>query len=131
MRIFIFFLICSLFFLACSKESTSTDISGNYAGTFVRTSPLIFPTPTDVTLNLDNGSFSGTSSNARFPAICHGSFTNDNKEMNFTNACVWTADFDWTLILDGVYEYELKGDRLRIWKKTGEITDMYDLRKVE
>ncbi len=131
MRNFIFLVICCLSFFACSKESASADISGKYSGTFIRTSPLIFPTPTDVTLNLNNGSFSGTSSNARYPAICHGSYTNDDEEINFTNACVWTADFDWTLTLDGIYEYEIKGDRLKIWKESGEITDVYDLRKIE
>jgi hypothetical protein len=44
---------------------------------------------------------------------------------------VWTADFDWTLILEGKFNYQLNGNHLKIWKTVGEVTDAYELEKAQ
>ena len=46
--------------------------------------------------------------------------------MTFENACVWTADFDWTLILWGDWTYTFNGNLLIMTKSNG---DKYTLTK--
>ena len=116
--------------LACNKEKFEEQIKGSYKGTFQRVSPTGFYPPQQITLHLNDNSFSGESTNARQPAICHGSWEAGGSNINFKNGCVWTADFDWTLILEGDFEYELNGTHLKMWKAIGEIIDTYELEKV-
>jgi hypothetical protein len=118
----------SLGFFGCEKEE-DPSVSGNFTGVFYRTSPNSTWTQSQVSLNLNANSFSGQSADARYPAICHGSWTAGEETIEFSNSCIWTADFDWTLILDGEYNYELNGDHLKIWKITGDKTDTYDLHR--
>jgi hypothetical protein len=47
--------------LACNKEKFEKQIEGNYTGTFQRTSPAGFYPQQQVSLNLNNNSFSGQS----------------------------------------------------------------------
>ena len=115
--------------LSCNKEKFEEEIEGNYTGTFQRVSPTGFYGPQQVSLHLKDNSFSGESANARNPAICHGSWEPGSSTINFKNACMWTADFDWTLILDGEFKYELNGMHLSMWKTTGEVIDRYELEK--
>jgi hypothetical protein len=117
--------------LACNKEKFEKQIEGNYTGTFQRTSPTGFYPQQQVSLNLNNNSFSGQSTNARQPAICHGSWEAGSGTIEFVNGCVWTADFDWTLILEGKFNYQLNGNHLKIWKTVGEVTDAYELEKAQ
>ena len=115
---------------ACDKERFEKQIEGNYTGSFQRTAPT-GPYPVQqVSLHLNDNSFSGQSSNARQPALCHGRWEAGSSVIDFHNSCVWTADFDWTLILTGTFRYELNGTRLKMWKKTGDITDTYELTKI-
>jgi hypothetical protein len=125
-----FFLVAflTLWLFSCEKEDAAS-VSGNYSGVFFRSSPTGTWTESQVSLHLNANSFSGQSSDARYPAICHGSWTSGDETIEFSNACIWTADFDWTLILDGEYKFELKGDHLKIWKTTGDKTDTYDLHR--
>jgi hypothetical protein len=82
-----------------------------------------------VELNLDNGSFGGTSTIPRYPAICAGNYTIGNGEITFVNQCFFTADFDWTLILSGTFKVEKTATSLRLEKIMGEgesrIRDIY------
>lgn len=123
-----------LFGLAsCNKEKFEKELEGNYTGIFYRTAPHVnFPVQ-QVTLNLNDNIFSGASSNARYPAICHGNWEAGNSTIEFENRCVWTADFDWSLILDGEFRYEWNGTQLKLWQVKGEseVTDWYVLEKVQ
>ena len=117
--------------LGCSKEKFEKEIEGNYTGTFQRTSPAGLYPQQQVSLSLKDNSYSGQSSNARQPAICHGGWDAGYRTINFDNACIWTADFDWTLILDGEFKYELNGTHLKMWKTVGQVTDTYELYKAQ
>ena len=128
MKAFFLAAFLTLGLLSCEKEGAAS-ISGNYTGVFFRSSPTGRWAQSQVSLNLNANSFSGQSSDARYPAICHGSWTAGDETIEFSNACMWTADFDWTLILDGEYSYELNGDHLKIWKIAGDKTDTYDLHR--
>ncbi|MEJ2004157.1 MAG: hypothetical protein P8X57_04150, partial [Cyclobacteriaceae bacterium] len=43
-----------------------------------------------------------------YPAICNGTFERDDKRISFENNCAFTADFDWSFILNGTYEIDLQ-----------------------
>lgn len=104
------------------KERASQEIfSGEYSGTFTRGDR-------SETLNLyfDGDKYVGNSSAFRFPAICMGVFTHDDKTIDFSDGCVWTADFDWTLILNGSWEYTYENGILRL---VNEMGDLYILQR--
>jgi len=115
----------------CSKEKFEKEIEGNYSGTFQRVAPTGLYPQQQVSLNLKDNSYSGQSGNARQPAICHGNWKAGYRTITFDNGCAWTADFDWTLILDGEFKYELKGTHLKMWKTIGDVTDTYELDKAQ
>ena len=131
MRKWLFVPVLLTALLACSKAEFEEKIEGNYTGIFQRISPTGFYPQRQVSVNLKNNSFSGQSDNARQPAICHGNWDAGYRTIHFDNRCVWTADFDWTLILDGEFKYELNGTHLRMWKTVGAVTDTYELDRTE
>lgn len=99
----------------------SDSVEGIYTGVFERDDAT-----SNVQLNLDNGTFSGTSSVNKFPAICNGAYTVTANSIEFNNSCAWTADFDWTLILSDNWSYTLSNNMLVL---TNSINDRYTLIK--
>ena len=93
------------FFLLTSCSDDDTILPDKvYNGIFYRTSPFSRWDSSDVTLELSGDKFAGITSIERYPAICSGTFTRKDNTIVFSNECVFTADFDWTFILDGTYE---------------------------
>jgi hypothetical protein len=125
-----FFFALLLFCLSCNKEAREQQLAGNYTGVFQRLSSAGTYPEAAVTLNLQSNSFTGSSSNARYPALCHGKWEAGSNTLVFTNSCVWTADFDWTLILDKTFQYERKGDSLLLTRQHAHFTDTYRLVRV-
>lgn len=98
------------------------DLNGTYKGTFQRGSGDI----ANVTLVFNNGSWTGESNIPRYPALCNGIFQiNNGGKLLFENRCPWTADFDWTLILNGDFEALASGSTLILRRNT----DVYRLTK--
>lgn len=129
MKLLAFIILASISLPACEKNKDSDTIvlDGAYSGTFSRTGMAT----SNVLLHFSNSSFDGTSDTGKYPAICHGSFETDEHNISFADACTWTADFDWTLILNGNYSIDLTSDDLiRIRRSNGSVTDEYLLRKV-
>lgn len=130
MKYFLSILALCLLVLACQKNNdseTPDNLPGMYSGTFNRTG---VPDTSDVTLSLDQNKFEGESSIPKFPAICGGSFEASQNSITFVDSCAWTADFDWTLILNGTYNLSFRADNeIRIWRTNGTITDEYLLKK--
>lgn len=129
MRVFVSIVALSLLFIACQKDNDndSIDIGGLYSGTFNRTGM----DSSTVKLDFSGNRFEGTSDQPKYPAICHGSFEANSNTIVFTDSCTWTADFDWSLILNGTYNLSLQGDStIRIWRTNGTVTDEYMLRRV-
>lgn len=99
-------------------------------GTFMRGGPLIDPLPSNVTLRFRDGVFEGTSDTQHYPAICNGTYSVKGTKINFRNKCVFTANFDWSFILAGDFEYEQRGDSLIIRRGyEGGNYDQYMLKK--
>jgi len=124
MKTKIFFLLTIvLVIIACNKddESSETNIDGNYIGVFERDGNT-----SNVELTFNNGTWTGESETEKFPALCNGTYSTSADSMAIENVCFWTADFDWTLILNDDWSYNLNGNTLVLTKSNG---DKYTLTK--
>jgi hypothetical protein len=137
MKLLISLLASVLVLIACEKDSdqdpnqdgVNHQLSGRYIGTFSRSG---MDTVTVTILFSQNGRFEGSSNREKYPAICGGNFSYDETSINFTDSCTWTADFDWTLILDGSYNITYQDARsVRIYRSNGTITDEYLIARAE
>lgn len=124
-------IISCIILAACKKknEDKASLLNGSYKGTFKR-----YNQPgsqeANVTLHLDYPIWHGASDKEKYPALCNGKFSYKDFTLNFENSCVWSADFDWTLILDGFYIDRKEGDSLIFSKSYGDGTvDVYKLKK--
>jgi hypothetical protein len=119
-----------LAFLSCEEDDLRTNdklLIGTYKGEFVRLSPWSKSRPSNVILNFTANSFSGSADQAKYPAICHGSYHIVGDEIEFTNECPWTAEFDWTLILSGKYKIKIDGNKLEMSKEVNGSIDRFEL----
>jgi hypothetical protein len=121
-------------FAGCDKsKNTNTGIPESaYFGTFQRIATSGDAMVSNVMISLVEGKWSGQTDIEKYPALCRGSYEIKNGKVIFTNECAWTADFDWSLILSGEYEYSYNDSSLTIIKNynnqgTGHIKDIYTL----
>jgi len=89
----------------CPKEEEGPVTNGKFVGTFEREGVT-----SNVTLTLVDGKFEGTTGTEKFPALCNGTYVMAGDKITFTNNCAWTADFDWSLILNGEWNYTFSGE---------------------
>ena len=124
-----------MMFLSCTKNEEilySFVLKGNYSGTFSRINTETgWCCSSEVTLSLTDSTFTGTSDQQYFPAICAGGIELAENKILFQNKCVWPAHFDWSLILSADWNYEFNGNQLKIRKERGNIEDEYLLSKIE
>ncbi|SFP75312.1 hypothetical protein [Hymenobacter arizonensis] len=110
-------------------KGTST-LSGTYKGTFQRNNASSSGQISQVSLTFADAKWTGTSQIQKYPALCSGTYeVSSSNEITFVNACIWTAEFDWTLILSGKYTLVMKDDELELSKTTGSSQDIYRLRR--
>lgn len=121
-------------FSGCEKsKNINTGIpEGTYFGTFQRVTVSGDAMVSNVTISIGEGKWSGQTDIEKYPALCRGSYEIKNDKVIFTNECAWTADFDWSLILSGEYDYSFIDSILTIIKNydnqaTGLIKDIYTL----
>lgn len=121
-----------LLFVACDKDDEKTlkpFPDGVYKGTFKRHN-IPGSATAEVTITFNYPNWNGTSNIANYPAICNGIYNYENYQLKFSNKCFFTADFDWTLILDGGYIDRIEGDSLVFSKSYGDgAVDVYRLKK--
>jgi len=108
-----------------------TKFEGTYTGTFQRTVGNEAGEISQVTVTFENNSWEGQSATPQYPALCKGTYLVKGNIISFENHCMFTADFDWTLILKGEYEMERSENTLTLTKvypnATGQIKDVYTL----
>lgn len=130
--IFLSLAIVATLFSSCKKRcDTSHDLlSGTYSGTFNREGFVVGPF-SNVTLHFTGDRWSGTSSAPRFPALCNGSYTALGADsIRFQNDCVFTTDFDHTLILSKDWAITINGDSLELTRNlSSSARDVYRLKK--
>jgi len=110
-------------FTSCNNDDDNSqpELNGEYIGIFERNGNT-----SNVELNFYNGIYYGESNTEKFPAICDGDYSISNNNIQFENDCVWTAEFDWTLILNENWDYTLQNNILIMTKSNG---DKYTLTK--
>jgi hypothetical protein len=114
----------------CNKEVTTPD--GEYTGTFTRSSPNANTITSNITLNISDNKYSGTSDIRNYPAICKGTLDFKGSILTVSPECMFTADFDWTYIFKGDYEVEVDGDVLRLIKRyPNDFADVYNLKRTK
>lgn len=125
---YILFLMLTL--VACKKsDSDAVRPSGAYEGIFKRYNMEGSETA-HVELVFGRNTFRGTSDRIAYPALGTGKFSAQEGSLNFENKSVWTAQFDWTLILNGTYLERREGDSLILSKSYGNgWVDVYKLKK--
>jgi hypothetical protein len=113
-----FFLTLLIITVSCNKSeevTNSPNTNGNYTGIFERNGII-----SNVNLNLVDGSFNGQSATQKYPALCNGTYLISGNTITFDSNCAWTADFDWSLILDGEWNYNMNGNILILTKSNGD-----------
>ncbi|ARS40778.1 hypothetical protein CA265_14370 [Sphingobacteriaceae bacterium GW460-11-11-14-LB5] len=122
--IFLFALVLSL---GC-KKSTTVDVllDGNYTGVLVITnSTRSVPVTRPISISLQGGKFNitpGADANLK-PSGGKGTYTFKNGIGYFTDEGIWTADFDWNMILNGEYDIRSSGVDLTLRKRFSAKTD--------
>ncbi|HYE55132.1 MAG TPA: hypothetical protein VD996_09825 [Chitinophagaceae bacterium] len=130
-RLFFMAIIAVIGLASCKKDTTDNiTLTGTYTGTFVRYGPAVDGIPASVTITFTGNEFSGTGQLPTYPALCNGTFSINGNKGTFENKCVWTANFDWTLILNGEYDIHIDGDNLYIYRSyNGAYFDSYNLKR--
>jgi len=101
---------------ACNNDDDiPSNIDGKYIGIFERNGNT-----SNVELNFNRGTFSGESETIKFPAICNGNYSISDSSIEFENLCPWTAEFDWSLIISGSWDYSLEDNTLTMTKSNGD-----------
>jgi len=130
MRSFFFIIFClALFFISCKKTTSNFIIpNGTYSGTFQRLTDTGGPI-SNVTITFSGNTWTGQSQYAKYPALCHGAYREKSADsITFENACPWTAEFDWSLILSGDYKIIISDKNLQINRSySGVYSDIYKL----
>jgi hypothetical protein len=122
-----------LFMASCQKNNEPRVVpEGTYIGTFTRVG-LILAGSDSVKITFTGNKFSGESyGHSNSPRICNGDFQIMGDSVSFHNACIFTADFDWTLILSGHYKISTEADNLtisRMYLSSSSYSDTYSLKK--
>ena len=94
---------------SCKKNSNTLITNGTYKGTFERS---ITNKISNVRLKFSSNKFEGESQYIHYPDLCHGSFSINRDTASFENACIYTAEFDWSYILSGKFKISVSGDSL-------------------
>ena len=127
----ILILLLGLITLSCNRDDSNylTEFKeGEYEGIFFRTQPNAFYEPSNVNLTLKDGNFEGFSSKNEYPMICEGIYEIGENEIIFNDHCSWTADFDWTYILNRSFTFEVIDGKLYLIKDyENGIIDTYQL----
>jgi len=124
--------ICILLFvfvlsLGC-KKATNVDVllDGTYTGVLVITNSVkSVPETRPISITLKDGRFNiKPNANANLkPSGGKGTYTFKNGIGYFTDEGIWTADFDWNMILNGEYDIRSSGIDLTLRRRTNTKTD--------
>lgn len=74
----------------------------------------------EVSLSFNDGIYTGATKFAKFPAISEGNYVVNNYTISFSNICIWTAEFDWSLILTGDWRFTLQDNEGILTNKIGD-----------
>ncbi len=115
---------------SCSEKDLDGSIpAGDYTGTFSvnYADGSTYSGPVTVSFSSDN-TYTSSGNEDRYPAGGNGSYSIRRGQFSFEDKNLWTANFDWGLILNGEYTYSFTNDKLTLTKtKDGSSTYTYVL----
>ena len=115
--------------LACGKNKQSLN-NGVYTGTFTVKYDDGTTRTGETTLTLEGSTYQCTGGPNYTPAGGSGSFEEKAGMITFNDVNIWTANFDWNLILDGEYKYKFNGRKLIFEADKNNVGNYhYDLEK--
>jgi len=105
--------------LGCKKPNKVDVVNdGDYTGLLVVTNSIkSVPSTYPIVASLKKGQFSITYKNTNKPTAGSGTYTFNKGLAVFVNEGVYTADFDWNMILNGEYEVKSNATDLTLKKK--------------
>lgn len=122
-------LILAVVFIMGAAGKCDTPLpDGAYTGTF----KVVYDTATFTgltTLRLDGDTYRCEGNDNRIPAGGSGTFAIRDNTIIFHDENMWTADFDWNLILQGEYHYTYDGRNLKLSMRKNATLYSYDLRR--
>lgn len=135
--LFIAITVIALLFAACNKNEVSPpkniNFNASYTGTFVysNTDPAAnyVPLKGNITIVFSGKGYTATSPLSMYAASAKGVFSTDYNLITFADSTVHPANFDWGIILNGIYSSTTKGDSLFLTKKASTSTYTYKLLK--
>jgi len=130
-HIFSALLCLTLLAVSCEKKNSKFVIpEGTYVGTFQRLTSGSGQI-SNVTFKFSADNWTGHSQFEKYPALCHGTYKSSAPDnITFENACIWTAEFDWTIILSREYKLKVLGNSIEISRDyNGTHKDIYTLTK--
>jgi len=120
------FCVIILICFACVTDNYSKIPDGVYTGTFQRQLAFGGGDTAHISITFSENTWTGVSDKSNYPALCHGTYTIKNHKISFINDCEWIAQFDWTLILGGDYDFRYTDNQLNINRDNkGPATDTY------
>ena len=110
----IFFAAILLSLSACSDKLSVDTLEGTFTGKFYYLPPSESRmVSADAEVSFSDSRYSSKGNTGYVPAGGSGTFAIQNDQIvDFKDENIWTANFDWGLILNGKYKYEVKGDSL-------------------
>ena len=108
---------------------------GIYVGTFQRELSWYENDTANITMTFSSNTWSGYSDKIKYPALCKGTYSIEGDTIIFENQCVWTAEFDWGLILSGKYVIKSIGSTIEFYRDyrsatSGKSSDRYKIKKI-
>ena len=123
-------LIIAVLFFGCDKESLEV-VDGTYVGVFTVTYDSGAKTDS-TTLVLKDGNYTCSGNLQRIPAGGSGTYVIEKGRIIFSDKNIWTAEFDWNLILNGQYDYTFDGKKLKISARLNNVGRYeYKLEKIK
>lgn len=122
-KLSILIILLFTFFGCIKKDLINPSLKGTYSGTFYYSNSTLgfFPAglySAPVTVTFSENKFNCTSGPNSIPAGGSGTFEILDRNIQFKDSNNWTANFDWGLILNGNYSYQIKSDSLIFTKNT-------------
>jgi len=118
----------------CEKSAKNPEQipDGSYFGTFQRNPASGGGQKANIQITFSKGRWTGQSDIVNYPVIGYGTYKTQGNKLSFDNECAFTANFDWSLILSGEYDYTINGDAIALTKvysnpATEPFTDSYSL----
>lgn len=110
----ILFAAIALTVSGCTDKLTVSALNGTFAGKFYYMPPSETTiVSADAEVSFSDSRYSSKGNTGYVPAGGSGTFEiQENHILDFKDQNIWTANFDWGLILNGKYSYEINGDSL-------------------